>query len=114
MVTRHGAPIFQHAYGFADKVAKTPSQLDTKFNLGSINKVFTRLSIEQLVAAGKLSMDDTIAKVVPDYPSKDVAQKVTVRQLLNMTSGIGDFLRERYQATPKDKLRTLADYLPLF
>jgi D-alanyl-D-alanine carboxypeptidase len=114
MITRHGAPIFQHAYGFADKVAKTPNQLDTKFNLGSINKVFTRLSIEQLAAAGKLSMDDTIAKVLPDYPNKDVAQKVNVRQLLNMSSGIGDFFGERYQATPKEKLRKLADYLPLF
>jgi D-alanyl-D-alanine carboxypeptidase len=114
MVARHGAPIFQHAYGFADKAAKTPNQLDTKFNLGSINKVFTRLSIEQLIAAGKLSIDDTIAKVLPGYPNKDVAQKVNVRQLLNMTSGIGDFFGERYDATPKEKLRTLADYLPLF
>jgi len=114
LVAKHGAPIFNQAYGYADKPAKTPNQLDTKFNLGSINKAFTRISIEQLVAAGKLSMDDTIAKVLPDYPNKDAAQKITVRQLLNMTSGIGDFFNERYDATPKEKIRTLADYLPLF
>jgi len=114
LVAKHGAPIFQQAYGYADKPAKIPNRLDTKFNLGSINKAFTRMSVEQLVAAGKLSMDDTIAKVLPDYPNKDAAQKITVRQLLNMTSGIGDFFNERYDATPKEKIRTLADYLPLF
>ena len=114
LIARKGVPVFQHAYGYADKPAKLANQIDTKFNIGSINKAFTRLCIEQLVAAGKLSMDDTIAKILPDYPNKDAAQKVTVRQLLNMTSGIGDFFNERYDATPKEKLRTLADYLPLF
>ena len=114
LVAKHGAPIFEHAYGYADKPAKAPNRLDTKFNLGSINKTFTRMSIEQLVAAGKLSMDDTIAKILPDYPNQEVASKVNVRQLLNMTSGIGDFFNERYDATPKEKIRTLADYLPLF
>jgi D-alanyl-D-alanine carboxypeptidase len=39
---------------------------------------------------------------------------VTIKQLLNMTSGIGDFFGERYQATPKNQLRKLADFLPLF
>lgn len=114
LVVRKGKTIFEHAYGYADKPARTPSRIDTKFNLGSINKVFTRLSIEGLASEGKLSLDDTIAKFLPDYPNKEAAQKVTVRQLLDMTSGIGDFFGDRYLAAPKDKLRTLADYLPLF
>jgi len=114
LVARHGTAIFQQAYGDADKQTKAPNRIDTKFNLGSINKVFTRICIEQLVAAGKVSMDDTIGKFLPGYPNQEAAQKVTVRQLVNMTSGIGDFFGDRYTTTPKENLRTLTDYLPLF
>jgi D-alanyl-D-alanine carboxypeptidase len=45
---------------------------------------------------------------------KEAAQKVTIQHLLDMQSAIGDFFGERYQATPKEKIRTIADYLPLF
>jgi len=53
--------------------------------------------------------------VIPD-PKADEgkAEKVTIRHLLSMTSGIGDFFGARYEATPKDKIRSLRDYLPLF
>ncbi|MGB8959908.1 MAG: serine hydrolase domain-containing protein, partial [Candidatus Aminicenantales bacterium] len=53
-------------------------------------------------------------KFLPDYPNAEAAEKVSVRQLLNMTSGIGDFFGERYDATPKEKILTLRDYLALF
>ncbi|RPI97118.1 MAG: class A beta-lactamase-related serine hydrolase, partial [Candidatus Aminicenantes bacterium] len=106
--------LFHEAYGLADRDAKVPNRKDTKFNLGSINKNFTRVAIHQLVRQGKLSLDDTIKKLLPDYPNAQVAEKVTVRHLLNMTSGIGDFFGERYDATPKEKILSLRDYLPLF
>jgi D-alanyl-D-alanine carboxypeptidase len=51
---------------------------------------------------------------LPDYPNAQAAEKVTIRHLLGMTSGIGDFFGSRYDATPKEKIRTLRDYLPLF
>ncbi len=47
-------------------------------------------------------------------PNAQAAEKVNIRQLLNMTSGIGDFFGDRYDATPKEKIRSLKDYLPLF
>ncbi len=106
--------LFHEAYGLADRDAKVPNRKDTKFNLGSINKSFTRVAIHQLVRQGKLSLDDTIKKILPDYPNAQAAEKVTVRHLLNMTSGIGDFFGERYDATPKEKILSLRDYLPLF
>jgi CubicO group peptidase (beta-lactamase class C family) len=114
MVARNGQPVFQQAYGYADRAQKVRNRVDTKFNLGSINKVFTKMAIEQLIAAGKLSLDDKLGKLLPEYPNQQAREQVTVQQLLEMTSGIGDFFGERYMQTPKEKLRTLADYLPLF
>jgi len=114
LVAKDSRVLFHEAYGLADRDAKVPNRKDTKFNLGSINKNFTRVAIHQLARQGKLSLDDPIKKFLPDYPNAQAAEKVTVRQLLNMTSGIGDFFGERYDATPKEKILTLRDYLPLF
>jgi D-alanyl-D-alanine carboxypeptidase len=114
LVARDGRTVFHEAYGLADREAKVPNRKDTKFNLGSINKNFTRVAVHQLARQGKLSLDDTIKRFLPDYPNAQAAEKVNVRQLLNMTSGIGDFFGDRYDATPKEKIRSLKDYLPLF
>jgi D-alanyl-D-alanine carboxypeptidase len=114
LIAKGGKPIFEKAYGYADREKKVLNRVDTKFNLGSINKSFTSRAIRQLVAAGKLGLDDTIGKFLPDYPNKDAASKVKVRHLLEMSGGVGDFFGERYRATPKEKIRTLEDYLLLF
>ena len=114
LVAKDSRILFHEAYGDADRDKKIPNRKDTKFNLGSINKNFTRVAIHQLAKQGKLSLDDPIKKFLPDYPNVQAAGKVTVRHLLNMTSGIGDFFGSRYDATPKDKIVTLQDYLPLF
>jgi len=114
LVAHHEKPVFLEAYGPADREAKVPNRTDTKFNIGSINKSFTSIAVRRLAAEGKINLDDPIRKYLPDYPNADAAAKVTVRHLLDMTSGIGDFFGERYEATPKEKLRTLKDYLPLF
>jgi CubicO group peptidase (beta-lactamase class C family) len=114
LLAQGGVPIFEQAVGLADRERKIPNRLDTKFNIGSINKAFTALAVRQLTAQGKLSLDDPIGKYLPDYPNLEAALKVTVRHLVDMTSGIGDFFGDRYQAAPKDKLQSLKDYLPLF
>jgi CubicO group peptidase (beta-lactamase class C family) len=114
LLAQQGRTIFEKAYGYANREKKIPNTIDTRFNLGSINKTFTHLAIDQLVASGKLSLSDPIRKFLPEYPNKEAAQKVTVQQLLDMTSGIGDFFGDRYTATPKEQLRTLQAYLPLF
>lgn len=113
-IAKDSRVLFHEAYGNADRERRIPNRKDTKFNLGSINKNFTRAAIYQLERHGKLSLDDPIKKFLPDYPNREAAEKVTIRHLLNMTSGIGDFFGGRYNATPKDKIRTLQDYLPLF
>jgi D-alanyl-D-alanine carboxypeptidase len=114
LVARNGTPVFERAYGFADRDRKKANSMDTKFNLGSINKSFTATAVSQLASAGKLSLKDPIGKYLPGYPNKTAAEKVTIQHLLDMTSGIGDFFGERYQSTPKELLRTIGSYLPLF
>lgn len=114
LIAKNGKPIFQKAVGLADKASKTPNKIDTKFNLGSINKLFTRIAITQLIEQGNLSWDDKLGKILPDYPNKEAAEKVTVKHLVEMQSGIGDFFGKKYEATPKERIRSIKDYLPLF
>ena len=114
LVAKNGLPVFSKAYGLASKEFDVPNRLDTKFNLGSLNKLFTTLAIGQLADSGKISFDDPIGKYLPDYPNRQAAEKVTIKHLLTMSSGIGDFFGEKYEATAKDELRTLKDFLPLF
>ena len=91
-----------------------PNQLDTKFNLGSMNKMFTAVAILQLVEQGKISVDDQIIKHIPEYPNQEVANIVTIHQLLTHTSGMGNVLTQEYREASKDLYSELNDYLPLF
>src|SRR5262249_45951013 len=100
LIAKNDKPIFQRALDLASKSYNVPNRVDTKFNLGSINKIFTQIAIGQLVEQGKLSLDDTIGKHLPDYPNKGAAEKVTIKHLLDMRSGIGDFFGPKFDATP--------------
>lgn len=113
VLARAGSPVFQHAYGYADREKRVPNRVDTGFNLGSINKVFTQIAVRQLAAAGKLDLDSTLAKYWPDYPNPDVARRVTIRQILQMRSGIqGDIFASPTGGTRHD-IRHNRDYLQL-
>ncbi len=114
LVARGGKPIFQKAYGLASKEHNVANRVDTKFNLGSINKLFTQVAVAQLADQGKLSLDDHLIKFLPDYPNREAANKITIRHLLTMSSGVGDIFNHQFDDTPKDKLRNLQDFLPLF
>lgn len=113
LLARNGKPFFQKAWGQADRGLGAANRTDTKFNIGSIGKAFTRAAVMDLVRDGRLSLDDTVAKHLPavKIPSSD---RMTVRQLLEMSSGLGDIFGEKYEATPKERLLTLEDFLHLF
>ncbi len=113
LVAKGDRVIFNKAYGLADKANNIPNKLDTKFNLGSMNKMFTSVAIAQLVQAGKLSYDSTLAKVLPEYPNKEVAAKITIHQLLTHTSGLGDFFKPEFFQN-REKYRNPKDYFPIF
>ncbi len=114
LVAKNGKPIFQNSYGLASKAYNVPNRVNTKFNLGSMNKMFTAVAIAQLVEQGKLSFDDTVGKVLPDYPNKEVAAKVTLHHLLTHTSGLSDYFTPKFFETSKDRFKSVKDYLPLF
>ncbi|HUL45393.1 MAG TPA: serine hydrolase domain-containing protein [Bacteroidota bacterium] len=106
--------LIRQACGDAEKRFHIPNRPDTKFNIGSINKFFTRVAIGQLLESGRLSLEDPVGKILPDYPNAEVSRKVHVQQLLTMQSGMGDIFGDKFDYVAKDKIRTLQDYLPLF
>src|SRR5689334_5341706 len=65
LLAKDGKPVFERAYGFADREAKKPNTIETAFNIGSINKLFTQIAIRQLAAEGKLNLDSTLATYWP-------------------------------------------------
>jgi CubicO group peptidase (beta-lactamase class C family) len=113
LIARDGKPFFVKAYGLADKSKNLPNNPETKFNLGSMNKMFTAVAIAQLVEQGKLSFDDKVGKILPDYPNKEVASKVTIHHLLTHTSGLGSYWNAKFDAR-RATIKTVADYLTLF
>jgi CubicO group peptidase (beta-lactamase class C family) len=98
VLVAHGDKMLLHrAYGFADREAGRPNGLETPFATYSMGKMFTSVAIAQLVAQGKLSWDDTVAKVLPSYPNKEAAKVLTIRQLLTHTGGVPDvFLSKKF------------------
>jgi D-alanyl-D-alanine carboxypeptidase len=114
LVARNGEVKLVRSVGLADRESKTPVTENTRFNLGSINKIFTEVMIRQLAAQGKLKLDATLKDVLPDYPNPEVARTVTIQQILDHRSGLGDIFGDRFASTAKDHLRTLAEYLQLF
>ena len=113
LVAKDGVTVASKAAGVANKATNAPIDLNTKFNLGSMNKMFTAVAIAQLAQAGKLSFTDTVGKHLPDYPNKEVAEKVTIHHLLTHTSGMGMYFNEKFMAQ-RDKMVTVAAHLPLF
>jgi len=113
LIAKDGKAIFETAYGLANKTSNTSNNVDTKFNLGSINKSFTGVAIAQLAQQGRLSFNDPISKYLPDYPNKTVAAKVTIHQLLTHTSGMGMYFNEEFMKR-RASLKTLTDILSLF
>ena len=100
--------------GEASKSFHAPNNIDTKFNLGSMNKMFTATAIARLVEAGKLSFDDPIGRYIDEtWLPKDVTSKITVRHLITHTSGLGSYFNDVYMRSSRDLFRKLDDYKPL-
>lgn len=113
LVAQDGKPVFAQAYGLADREHKTPNTLETRFRIGSMNKMFTAVATLQLVQAGKVRLDAPLGTYLTDYPNKDLASKVTIQQLLTHTGGTGDIFGPEF-AAHRLELRTVADYVSLY
>ena len=110
---KNGEVITSGAVGKAHREKGVANTLDTRFRIGSMNKMFTAVATLQLVERGKLSLDDPIGKILPDYPSANVASKVKIRHLLSHTGGTGDIFGPEFEAH-RLELKTLQDYVKLY
>lgn len=113
--------LYERASGFADMPNEIPNALDTRFASASAGKVFVAVGILKLIDDGRLCFDDTIGNIL-DIDLHDIDPEVTVRQLLNHTSGVPDYFDESIMSEyeelwadyPNYKIRHNADLLPLF
>lgn len=88
-IIKDGELIFSKGYGMANLDYNIPNESKTVFKIASTSKQFTAASIILLSEQGKLSLDDTLMKFFPNFPS--YANKVTIQHLLNHTSGVRDY-----------------------
>jgi len=110
-VARHGRVVFARDFGLADRTHKRRVTLDTAFNLASMGKMFTGVAAAQLVEAGRLGFGDSIGRYLPQLPAR--MRRITVAQLLDHTSGLGDFFGDPGYAQLRPTLTSLRAYLPL-
>lgn len=89
LVTKKGKVIYRKAFGNANLELDVPMKPENIFEIGSITKQFTAVSILMLLEEGKLSLGDEITKFIPDYPTH--GKKITVHHLLTHTSGIKSY-----------------------
>ncbi|MBV8373255.1 MAG: beta-lactamase family protein, partial [Candidatus Eremiobacteraeota bacterium] len=87
-VVQAGAITASGSAGTANISASTPVTNETRFHIGSVTKLFTAVSIMQLVETGALRLDDSLAHFEPSFPD---ASEITVRELLMHRSGIPDY-----------------------
>jgi D-alanyl-D-alanine carboxypeptidase len=113
MASRDGEPLFEAAYGEADRERQIPNTLETRFRMGSMNKMITGVAVLQLDEADQVDLDDPVGRHLPDYPSRAFAGKVTVGHLLNHTGGAGDFFGPEFDEH-RLELCDLKDYVALF
>ncbi|MFT5311958.1 MAG: CubicO group peptidase (beta-lactamase class C family) [Paraglaciecola sp.] len=93
-IIKDGEFIYSRGYGMANLEYDIPNNSQSVFRIGSTSKQFTAASIVLLIEKGKLSFDDTLDVFFPGFP--DYAKQITVRHLLNHTSGMRDYLSIAY------------------
>lgn len=96
VLAKSGAPVFERAYGMANREAGVPNSLHTRFNLGSIMKHFTAVLVLQQVEEGTLSLDDTLAQFDLGFTDPRTAG-ITISQLLHHRSGFPDIFTAAYR-----------------
>ena len=89
LVAKEGNVIYRKAFGEANLELNIPMKPENVFEIGSMTKQFTAISILMLVEKGKLSLDDKITKFIPDYPTQ--GHIITIHHLLTHTSGIKNY-----------------------
>lgn len=110
-VARAGEVVFAKGYGQADREHDRAATARTAYRIGSVTKQFTAALVVQLVAEGKLGLDDPVTAHLPDFPIKD--ERITVRRLLQHTSGLYNYTDDDFVKTAAQE-RSLSDLIAYF
>lgn len=111
MVIQEGQIVHSKGYGLARLDSKEPVDANTAFDLASMSKQFTAMAVMILAERGKLSYEDSVSKFFPEFPA--YARKITIRHLLNHTSGLVDAINPKwfkagYEPTSRDLGKLMA------
>ena len=104
--------LFEKCGGYRNQSEALKNNMDTVFGIASGTKLFTGLSICKLLESGKLNLEDKLWDVLP-FDLGQIDKRVTIRQLLTHTSGIGDYLDEE-DDDYDEKAEALAKAYPLY
>ena len=122
LVTQGGKALASVTAGYAHRAWRIENRLETRFRTASVSKMFTAVSVLQLIDAGKLTLETRVAPFL-NLENTAIPGEVTVYHLLTMTAGIADWFDESgdveewaalRRAHPLYLLRRNEDYLPLF
>lgn len=123
LISRDGEPLFNQAYGYANRSWEVENRVDGRFRIASISKMFTAVAVLQLVDEGAISLDSSVVETL-GLQDTTIPEEATVYHMLTMTSGIADWFDESgdWEAEwaalcrqhPIYLFRDNADYLPLF
>ncbi|TAE28579.1 MAG: class A beta-lactamase-related serine hydrolase [Candidatus Kapaibacterium sp.] len=112
LIAKGNTILYQKAVGLADKERNVKNDINTKFNLASVNKMFTGIAIAQLVEKNKLRYSDKLVEHLPNLP-KQTFGKITIEHLLTHTAGVGDIFGIPQFMVMKDTAKTIASYVAL-
>ncbi|MDH5467422.1 MAG: beta-lactamase family protein [Candidatus Aminicenantes bacterium] len=114
LIAKGDKVLLEYACGEASKSFHVPNTIETKLNLGSMNKMFTATSIAQLAEKGLLTYQDPISKYVDEsWLPKEITSKITIHHLLTHSSGLGSYFNETFMNSSRALYRKLDDYKPL-
>jgi CubicO group peptidase (beta-lactamase class C family) len=114
LVAHNDKIIEKRAYGQASIEFCVKNNIDTKFNIASITKLFTAVATLQLYEQGKLKLNIPIGEYLPNYPNKLVRDSVTIHQLLTHTSGLNNFYVADFDKIKNSDYKKISDFVPLF
>jgi D-alanyl-D-alanine carboxypeptidase len=113
LITCKGKPLYSATYGLANRAKGRRNTLDTKFNLGSMNKMWTAIAVAQLVEQKRLDLNAPVGKYLPELSNAALRDRVLVKHLLNHTSGLGSYFTPAYMEN-RTPIKSPFDLLPYF
>lgn len=102
LIAEDGVPVYHKAFGLANREKGIPNTINTRFDIGSMNKTFTKVAVLKLVSEGKLKLDDKLGQFLDGFP-KEAAEKITIEHLLTHQSGYDGYHTPEYWEIPLEE-----------